>query len=165
MGIDFRAGERIKVEQSLKFSREDTQQIWRNSGLEEVKRWSALHDSYSESNAMCLYLLFVPDHTMTRHMRFLGSYRRMIRACLIRAYLDADLMISLAGLPGLGVGVPECWDGWCDARASIYICTFSQNGTGIAIKRSADRSSHFISAWLHLFSPTGFSAPRSLRFD
>jgi hypothetical protein len=131
MGIDFRAGERIKVEQSLKFSMEETQQIWKNSGLEEVKRWSALHDSYSESNAMCLYLLFVPDHTMMGHMRFLGSYRRMIRACLVRAYLDADLMISLASLPIWVWGFLNSGTGWCDARASIYICTFSQMALGL----------------------------------
>lgn len=45
--IQFKAGERIQVEQSLKFSAEEAAQLWKDSGLDEVSRWSASSDAYS----------------------------------------------------------------------------------------------------------------------
>jgi len=47
--IQFKAGERIQVEQSLKFSAEEAAQLWKYSGLHEVGRWSASSDAYSKS--------------------------------------------------------------------------------------------------------------------
>ena len=47
--IQFKAGERIQVEQSLKFSTEESLQLWERSGLNEVTRWSAKSDKYSKS--------------------------------------------------------------------------------------------------------------------
>lgn len=45
--IHFKAGERVQVEQSLKYSAEETEQLWRASGLGEVGRWSASSEAYS----------------------------------------------------------------------------------------------------------------------
>lgn len=47
LGVDFKAGERVQVEQSLKFSASQAHRLWKDSGLEEVDRWSAMHDKYS----------------------------------------------------------------------------------------------------------------------
>jgi L-histidine Nalpha-methyltransferase / hercynylcysteine S-oxide synthase len=46
--VHFKAGERIQVEQSLKYSAEETSQLWEKSGLNEVGRWSASSDAYSK---------------------------------------------------------------------------------------------------------------------
>ncbi len=46
--IHFKAGERVQVEQSLKFSAEDAAQLWKDSDLSEVGRWSASSDAYSK---------------------------------------------------------------------------------------------------------------------
>lgn len=54
--IYFKAGERVQVEQSLKYSEEETRQLWRASALTEVGRWSALSEAYSMSK-----LLFPKD--------------------------------------------------------------------------------------------------------
>lgn len=59
LGIKFRAGERVQVEQSLKYSADEAQTLWKNSGLEEVDRWSALHDSYSELCAVLSIICFL----------------------------------------------------------------------------------------------------------
>lgn len=48
LGIKFKAGERVQVEQSLKYSPSEAQILWKNSNLEEVTKWTASHDSYSE---------------------------------------------------------------------------------------------------------------------
>lgn len=45
--IYFKAGERVQVEQSLKYSEEETRQLWRASALTEVGRWSALSEAYN----------------------------------------------------------------------------------------------------------------------
>lgn len=46
--IQFKAGERIQVEQSLKFSAGEAAHLWKDSGLSEVGRWSASSDAYSK---------------------------------------------------------------------------------------------------------------------
>jgi uncharacterized SAM-dependent methyltransferase len=46
--IQFKAGERIQVEQSLKFSAEEAAQLWKISDLNEVGRWSASSGAYSK---------------------------------------------------------------------------------------------------------------------
>jgi uncharacterized SAM-dependent methyltransferase len=45
--IYFKAGERVQVEQSLKYSEEETRELWRASALTEVGRWSASSEAYS----------------------------------------------------------------------------------------------------------------------
>ena len=52
--VYFEAGERVQVEQSLKYSRKDANQLWEVSGLMEVGLWSASSEAYS----MCLFDLF-----------------------------------------------------------------------------------------------------------
>lgn len=47
-GIQFKAGERIQVEQSLKYSAEEATQLWQTAGLTEVNRWSASSEAYSK---------------------------------------------------------------------------------------------------------------------
>lgn len=46
--ISFYAGERIQVEQSLKYSRQGANQLWNAAGLKEIGRWSASSDAYSK---------------------------------------------------------------------------------------------------------------------
>lgn len=79
LGIDFKAGERVQVEQSLKYSKDEAQQLWKDSGLEEVDRWSALHDSYSEYffvKVICFLCWITPHHGVHNSH---GWHRRMIR--------------------------------------------------------------------------------------
>ncbi|KUJ16343.1 uncharacterized protein LY89DRAFT_586353 [Mollisia scopiformis] len=45
--VQFKAGERVKVEQSLKYSLEEANNLWQTAGLREVNRWSASSDAYS----------------------------------------------------------------------------------------------------------------------
>lgn len=47
-GIDFFAGERIKVEQSLKYSSEESRLLWNSAGLAEVARWGTSDELYSK---------------------------------------------------------------------------------------------------------------------
>jgi uncharacterized SAM-dependent methyltransferase len=58
--IYFKAGERVQIEQSLKYSSEETAQLWRASELNEVARWSASSEAYSTSRPLfprVIYLL------------------------------------------------------------------------------------------------------------
>ncbi|KAH8596089.1 DUF323 domain protein [Bisporella sp. PMI_857] len=45
--IHIKAGERVKVEQSLKYSSQDAEKLWKNSGLVERSRWSASSNEYN----------------------------------------------------------------------------------------------------------------------
>ena len=65
--IRFHVGERIQVEQSLKYSPEEALQLWERSGLNEVKRWSASSDDYSKSKPGLSNLLF--SFCRSRHTR------------------------------------------------------------------------------------------------
>jgi len=55
--IHFKAGERIQVEQSLKYSSEDASHLWEAASLNEVKRWSASSDDYGKYP--CCFFLYV----------------------------------------------------------------------------------------------------------
>ncbi|EKD20037.1 uncharacterized protein L3040_002286 [Drepanopeziza brunnea f. sp. 'multigermtubi'] len=46
-GVQIKAGERVQIEESLKYSPEGSAQLWKASGLIEVDRMSASSDSYS----------------------------------------------------------------------------------------------------------------------
>jgi uncharacterized SAM-dependent methyltransferase len=46
--VTFKAGERIQVEQSLKYSPEAVTQLWSDAGLQEVRRWKASSEAYSK---------------------------------------------------------------------------------------------------------------------
>lgn len=46
-GVTIREGERVKVEESLKYSEEESKALWDHAGLKEVGRWSASKESYS----------------------------------------------------------------------------------------------------------------------
>jgi uncharacterized SAM-dependent methyltransferase len=64
--IHFKAGERIQVEQSLKYSAEEAEQLWKASGLNEVGRWSASSESYSMSHIACQTRFLTLAITSTR---------------------------------------------------------------------------------------------------
>jgi uncharacterized SAM-dependent methyltransferase len=55
--IQIKAGERVQVEVSLKYSPDETKQLWNDAGMLEVKRWSASTDEYSKFNSFVKYLL------------------------------------------------------------------------------------------------------------
>jgi uncharacterized SAM-dependent methyltransferase len=46
--VQVKAGERVQVEQSLKYSPDEAKILWRQAELDEVTRWSASSDAYSE---------------------------------------------------------------------------------------------------------------------
>lgn len=46
--VYIKAGERVQVEQSLKYSPEEAQGLWKTSGLVEMARWSASSEAYSK---------------------------------------------------------------------------------------------------------------------
>lgn len=56
--IQFKTGERIQVEQSLKYSPEEAKHLWHTAGLNEINRWSASSDAYSEFYPRLSYLAF-----------------------------------------------------------------------------------------------------------
>ena len=46
--VYIKAGERVQVEQSLKYSPEEAKELWKSSGLIEISRWAASTESYSK---------------------------------------------------------------------------------------------------------------------
>jgi uncharacterized SAM-dependent methyltransferase len=63
--VHFEAGERIQVEQSLKYSAEEALKLWNDAALTETKRWSASSDEYSKCPTMLVALLFhLANHIM-----------------------------------------------------------------------------------------------------
>lgn len=64
--IQFKAGERIQVEQSLKYTSAEALRLWECASLNESKRWSASADDYSKS--CCFYsLFFIEPHQYPRY--------------------------------------------------------------------------------------------------
>ncbi len=55
--VCFKAGERVLVERSFKYSAEEATYLWNASGLEERKCWSASSDAYSKQPLHLMYLL------------------------------------------------------------------------------------------------------------
>jgi len=57
--VHFKAGERIQVEQSLKYTHEEAQTLWKAAGLNEIRRWSASSEQYSQCHptyALCFFM-------------------------------------------------------------------------------------------------------------
>lgn len=48
LGIQFKEGERIQVEESLKYSGEESRVLWELAGLTEIQKWPASTESYSK---------------------------------------------------------------------------------------------------------------------
>ena len=48
VGVDFEEGERVQVEQSLKYSAKESRLLWELSGLREIRKWSTPEESYSK---------------------------------------------------------------------------------------------------------------------
>jgi uncharacterized SAM-dependent methyltransferase len=55
--VHIKAGERVQIEQSLKYSLKQAQNLWQNSGLSEVRQWSALSEAYGKF-ALLLHFAF-----------------------------------------------------------------------------------------------------------
>lgn len=49
MGVEIQAGERVQVEQSLKYSDTESRVLWDLTGLKEIEKWSASTEQYSKS--------------------------------------------------------------------------------------------------------------------
>jgi hypothetical protein len=49
LGVSIEEGERVQVEQSLKYSEEESQVLWELAGLKEIGKWTASGESYSKS--------------------------------------------------------------------------------------------------------------------
>lgn len=71
--IHFKAGERVQVEQSLKYSAEETSQLWQASGLKEVGRWSASSEAYSMFQITFLNPSSCPRNALERATPRCGS--------------------------------------------------------------------------------------------
>lgn len=61
LGVKIRAGERVQVEQSLKYSPDETRKLWQTSGLEEVEKWAASRDDYGKSSIIPRFSSFVHE--------------------------------------------------------------------------------------------------------
>lgn len=55
--IRFGPGERVQVEQSLKYSSEEAGDLWKSSGLASIDRWTASSDAYSKYCTTAFLLL------------------------------------------------------------------------------------------------------------
>lgn len=66
--IHIKAGERVQVEQSLKYSPREARQLWERSGLDEIAKWSASSEKYSEYDPyfahMKILLLQIKSHNI-----------------------------------------------------------------------------------------------------
>lgn len=51
-GICIKEGERVQVEQSLKYSEEESRVLWEFAGLKEIGKWSASGEAYSKSRSV-----------------------------------------------------------------------------------------------------------------
>lgn len=49
LGVCIKEGDRVQVEQSLKYSEKESQVLWRLAGLKEIGKWSASTEAYSKS--------------------------------------------------------------------------------------------------------------------
>jgi hypothetical protein len=67
--IHFKAGERIQVERSLKYSAVETAQLWKMSGLNEAGRWSASSEAYSKRSSIYFTLLFLASDHIIRDVQ------------------------------------------------------------------------------------------------
>lgn len=61
--IFFRAEEKVKVEESLKYSAEDAVKLWEAAGLQEINHWTASSDTYSEYHIPGSDIRFSIRHT------------------------------------------------------------------------------------------------------
>lgn len=73
LGVKIRAGERVQVEQSLKYSSEEAQRLWSTSGLEEISKWSASRDSYSKSASFSTLLKCFEECAMSEDIGCIGN--------------------------------------------------------------------------------------------
>jgi hypothetical protein len=49
LGVCIEKGERVQVEQSLKYSDEESRVLWELAGLKEIGKWSSSTEAYSKS--------------------------------------------------------------------------------------------------------------------
>jgi hypothetical protein len=57
-GVKIKAGERVQIEQSLKYSEQESHELWSRAGLKEVEKWTASADPYSKITvSLCLAIL------------------------------------------------------------------------------------------------------------
>jgi L-histidine Nalpha-methyltransferase / hercynylcysteine S-oxide synthase len=60
IGVCIQEGERVQVEQSLKYSADESRILWEQAGLKEIRKWSASAESYS-TYIFHLYILLPLD--------------------------------------------------------------------------------------------------------
>src|SRR5450432_1970089 len=53
IGVHIEEGERVQVEQSLKYSTSESRTLWEMAGLKEIGKWSASTESYSKFTTCC----------------------------------------------------------------------------------------------------------------
>lgn len=56
-GVQIKKGEKIRIEESYKYSREEIQQLWQGAGLVEDTIWSNASADYGESIYKCGWML------------------------------------------------------------------------------------------------------------
>lgn len=62
LGVEIKAGEKVQVEQSLKYSSLESEALWLRAGLQQVGKWEASSDPYSEFG-----ISSAAYHTCERH--------------------------------------------------------------------------------------------------
>lgn len=79
-----KAGERVKVEVSLKYSPEETAKLFEDAGMREVQKWSASSDEYSKYRIMFVFLCFGlvrQLHMLDSTGQYTWSYDHRIPQC------------------------------------------------------------------------------------
>jgi uncharacterized SAM-dependent methyltransferase len=72
-GISVREGERVQVEQSLKYSAKEAEKLWEASGLKEVGKWTASKHEYSTYCRFIILLMsqFQSCKVLSKSLKFL----------------------------------------------------------------------------------------------
>lgn len=112
--IQLRAGERIQVEQSLKYSSEETQHLWKMSGLDSIKKWSASSEAYSKYR--CIKYFCTLFSCKSSEQSYRGLYKRVrLSSSTCGA---ADRMT-------IWTWYPHTWQSYVWRMVHIYSCSFS----------------------------------------
>lgn len=61
-----KAGERVKIEVSLKYSQEETAKLVKDAGMTEAQKWSASTDEYSKSRIIFVFPRFYLNRQFRR---------------------------------------------------------------------------------------------------
>lgn len=59
-GVEIKAGEKVRIEESYKYDRQEIEKLWQDAGVGEVARWSNVEGDYSRLNPIPASLAALP---------------------------------------------------------------------------------------------------------